>query len=206
MNPPTTIHAASAGEARTAKPAAPSVTEGPRTLGEMVLGSAEHHTGIALQSPRDGRTITISYPELGTIVTEIARGLIALGIDSGDRVAILGSTSADWTLADYGSLCAGAIVTPIYHTNSPEECAYVLEHSAARLVFCEDPAQVAKIAQVRDRCPALQHVVLFDGEAQDAITLAQLRARAEGIVPRAVDERLAAAEPDDLATLVYTSG
>ena len=81
-----------------------------------------------------------------TIVTEIARGLIALGIEQGDRVAILGATSAEWTMADYGALCAGAVVTPIYHTNSPEECAYVLAHSGARLVFCEDPAQAAKIA------------------------------------------------------------
>jgi long-subunit acyl-CoA synthetase (AMP-forming) len=65
------------------------------------------------------------YPELGAIATEIACGLIALGIEAGDRVGILGETSADWTLADYGSLCAGAVVAPIYHTNSPEECAYV---------------------------------------------------------------------------------
>jgi acyl-CoA synthetase (AMP-forming)/AMP-acid ligase II len=92
---------------------------------------------------------------------EIARGLIGVGIEPGDRVSILGLTSADWTLADCGSLCAGAVVTPIYQTNSAEECAYVLGHSEARLVFCDEAEQAAKIAQIRDRCPSLEHVVLF---------------------------------------------
>ena len=82
----------------------------------------------------------------------------------GDRVAILGLTSADWTLADCGALCAGAVVAPIYHTNSPVECAYVLQHSGARVVFCENAAQAAKVEQVRDRCPALERIVLFEDD------------------------------------------
>jgi long-chain acyl-CoA synthetase len=172
----------------------------------MVLDAARRNHGTALQFQRDGKTVRISYPELGTIVTEIARGLIALGIGRGDRVAILGSTSADWTLADYGALCAGAVVTPIYHTNSPEECAYVLAHSGARLVFCEDPAQEAKISRIRAQCPALQHVVLFGGAADGSITLADLRMRAGEATPRSVQLRVAAGGPDELATLVYTSG
>ncbi len=182
------------------------VLGGPRTLGELVLDAAKHHQGNALRYSRDGRTITVSYPELGAIVTEIARGLIALGIERGDRVAILGSTSADWTLADYGALCAGAVVTPIYHTNSSEECAYVLGHSEATLVFCEDPEQVAKVAQVRDLLPELKHVVLFGGEAPGTITLGALRGRADEVTQRSVQLRLEAMAPDDVATLVYTSG
>jgi non-ribosomal peptide synthetase component F len=110
------------------------------SLGRMMLDSAERFQGTALEFRRGAETVAISYPQLGAIAAEIARGLIALGIERGDRVAILGATSAQWTLADYGSLCAGAIVTPIYHTNSPEECAYVLKHSETRLVFCENPA------------------------------------------------------------------
>ena len=110
----------------------------PRTLGAMILSAAASHSGTALEYKIDGRVARISYKELGTMASEIARGLIALGIEAGDRVAILGLTSAEWTLADCGALCAAAVVTPIYHTNSPEECAYVLGHSGARLVFCED--------------------------------------------------------------------
>jgi long-chain acyl-CoA synthetase len=134
----------------------------------MVLDVSARHTGVALQYPRDGGTAYVSYPELGTIAGEIARGLIAFGIEPGDRVAILGLTSADWTLCDCGAMCAGPVVTPIYHTNSPEECAYVLAHSDSRLIFCEDAAQAAKVAQIRDRCPELGGIVLMRGTAEGA--------------------------------------
>ena len=151
-------------------------------------------------------TAYISYPELGTTSSELARGLISLGIEQGDRVAILGLTSADWTLADCGTLCAGAVVTPIYHTNSPLECAYVLEHSDARVVFCENAEQAAKVEQVRDRCPALEHVVLFQSADSELLTLDGLRRLGSEVPPEAVTQRLEAVGPDDLATLVYTSG
>jgi long-chain acyl-CoA synthetase len=171
----------------------------------MVLDAAGRFDGVALQFPRGAETVRVSYPDFGTICTEIARGLIALGIEAGDRVSILGLTSANWTLADCGSLCAGAVVTPIYHTNSPEECAYVLDHSEARLVFCDDAAQAAKIDQIRDRCPALEHVVTFEPVA-GAMTLDELRQRGAEIPPERVHERVAASDPGDVATLVYTSG
>ncbi len=177
----------------------------PNTLGEMVLDASRRFTSVALQFPRDGATVDIDYPTLGRNCTEIAQGLIDLGIEPGDRVAIFGLTSADWTLADFGALCAGAVVTPIYHTNSPEECAHVLGHSEARLVFCDDAAQAAKIEQVRDRCPALEHVVLFDPDS-DGLTMDELRTRGGRVPVEEVYGRVAAVGPDDLATLVYTSG
>ncbi|HET9104471.1 MAG TPA: long-chain fatty acid--CoA ligase [Solirubrobacteraceae bacterium] len=176
------------------------------TLGEMLLDSAARFDGVALEHRDQGRLVTVSYPELGAAVTEIARGLIAVGIQAGDRVCILSGTSPDWTLADYGTLCAGAVVAPIYHTNSPEECAYVLAHSGARLVFCQDEAQAAKIAEVRERCPALEHVVLFRGSAPGAITLAGLRRDGAHVPEAEMRDRLAQTRGDDLATIVYTSG
>ena len=78
--------------------------------------------------PRPGRP-PISYPELGRAVRDIAGGLAALGIERGDHVAILAGTRPEWTLADLGALCAGATVVPIYQTNSPEECEYILAHA-----------------------------------------------------------------------------
>lgn len=183
-----------------------STSTGPRSLGEMILSTAERHRGIALQFSRDGRTAYMSYPELGTAATEIARGLIGVGIEPLDRVAILGITSADWTLADCGSACAGAVVVPIYHTNSPDECAYVLEHSGARLVFCENEQQAEKVELIRDRCPELEHVVLFSGSRPDAISLDDLRAAGLETPPEAVRERLDAVDGQELATIVYTSG
>ncbi len=196
----TTPPQASTGDGLETDPDAPS------TLGQMVLASAAKHPGIALQFKRDGQTAYISYPELGTISSEIARGLISLDINRGDRVAVLGLTSADWTLADCGTLCAGAVVTPIYHTNSPEECAYVLGHSDAKLIFCENLAQAAKIEQIRDRCPALEQIVLFEQTAEGAITIDELRRRGAEVPPEAVAQRLAEVSSDDIATLVYTSG
>jgi long-chain acyl-CoA synthetase len=199
MSPPPTVQAHASG------PLAASASAPAATLGQMVLDVAARFEGVALEFPRDGKTVQITYPELGAICTDIARGLIGLGIEPGDRVAILGLTSANWTLADCGSLCAGAVVTPIYHTNSPEECSYVLGHSEARLVFCDDAAQAAKVEQIRDQCPALEHVVTFE-PVTGAITLDELRGRGVDVPAERVRERLAASRADDLATLVYTSG
>jgi long-chain acyl-CoA synthetase len=97
-------------------------------------------------------------------------------------------------------------VVPIYHTNSPEECAYVLSHSGAKVVFCEDPDQAAKIAKVREQLDQLEQVVLIEGELPEAITLQQLRDRGRDVPREAVQERVESVNPDDVATLVYTSG
>jgi long-chain acyl-CoA synthetase len=176
------------------------------TLGGFVLAAARRGPSVAIHLPADGRSISVSYAELGVIAREIARGLISLGVGAGERVAILCSTRAEWTLADCGCLCAGAVVVPVYHTNSPEECAYVLEHSESRAIFCEDASQVAKIAAVRERLPRLEHVILLDGQAPGAMTLEALRERAGEVPQEAVRERVATVGSQDVATLVYTSG
>ncbi|HET8952875.1 MAG TPA: AMP-binding protein, partial [Solirubrobacteraceae bacterium] len=187
-----------------------------RTLGEMFRRSAQRAADTAAGWPgadspalrwkEGGRWVDLSHRELGERAEHIARGLIALGIEHGDRVAILANTRPEWTIADAGVMCAGAATAPIYHTNSPEECEYVLRHSGSRLVFCEDPEQLAKVAQVRDRCPELVHAVLLTGQGSDALTLEELCAAGADVDPGAVDERVAEVEPGDLATLVYTSG
>ncbi len=180
---------------------------GATTLGEMLMRAGARGDAVALRYPHEGAMAEITYGDLADRARAIARGLIAIGVEPGDRVSILGSTSPQWTLCDLGALCAGAVVAPIYHTNSPAECQHVLGHSQARLVFCEDAAQAAKIAAVRDRCPDLEHVVVIeDGEVADAISLAELRRMGTQVAGELVDARIAATTPDDLATLVYTSG
>ena len=178
---------------------------GGRTLGEMLLASGDRD-GVALTYKEGGRWIEISYAQLLRSTREVARGLIALGIEPGDRVAILCNTRPEWTLADAGVMCAGAVTAPIYHTNSPQECEYVLVHSGSRLVFCEDAEQVAKVTQVMDRCPDLEHVVLLTGEDSGAMTLPELCAEGTKVDAEEVDRRVAGVRPGDLATLVYTSG
>ena len=180
----------------------------PNTLAELFLvGAAQTPNAVALERPDgDGRR-RITYAELGTTIREIALGFIALGIAPGDRVALLAATCPGWTLVNGGIACAGATVVPIYHTNSPEECRYAIEHSGARAVVCEDAAQLAKIERIRAACPALEHVVLMTGAAPEGVIgLTELRARGAAADPAALGERLAGAQPSDPATIVYTSG
>ncbi len=179
---------------------------GARTMGAMILRAGAMYDGAAIRHKVDGRWAEISYAELTGTARDIARGLIALGIEAGDRVAILSNTRPEWTLVDTGAFCAGAVVAPIYHTNSPEECAYVLGDSDARVVFCEDDEQLAKLQRVRADCPKLEHVVLMEGTSAEAMSLDDLRARGADVPDAAVDERVATITADDMATLIYTSG
>src|SRR4051794_29030684 len=154
----------------------PDSPRGARTLAGLALSAAARHTGTALRHKVAGKWEDISYAEVGQAAAEIAKGLIALGIERGDHVSILSDTRPEWTLFDLGSLAAGATVAPIYQTNSPGECAYVLAHCEARLVFCENDSQLAKIAAVRERCPGPEHVVALEGSIEGSISLKELRA------------------------------
>jgi long-chain acyl-CoA synthetase len=176
------------------------------TMAGMLLRAAERYQGTAVSYKEGGTWHEVSYPELGTIVRELAAGLIALGIEPGDRVAILSQTRPEWTYADFAGLCAGATVVPVYQTNSPEECHYVLDHSKATLVFCEDSEQLAKVEEIRDRLPSLRHVVAFSGEGTGAISLAELRARGRDLPEKRLAERVEGISPEDPYTIVYTSG
>jgi long-chain acyl-CoA synthetase len=189
---------AAPGRARAAAPA--------RTLATLALGAAARYTATAMRYPQDGGWGRTSYPQLGADVRAIAKGLIALGVAPGDRVAILSNTRAEWTLTDFGAICAGAVVVPVYQTNSPDECRYVLEHAGATALFCEDDGQVAKVVQIRDALPDLRHVLRFEGEGGDAMTLDELRAAGAEISDADLDARVAAVGSDDVATIVYTSG
>jgi long-chain acyl-CoA synthetase len=173
----------------------------------VALSAAERYDGVAV-SYRDGdERVEVSYRELGTIVREIAKGLIALGVEPGERVAILSQTRPEWTYADFGGLCAGATVVPVYQTNSPDECRHVLADSDARLVFCEDGEQLEKIAAIRNELPALEHVVAFtEADRGDAISLEDLRAQGREVEDDRLDERVAGVDPEDPYTFVYTSG
>jgi len=174
-----------------------------RSLGELALAAADRYSGDAMRAP--GRP-AITYAEFGRAVREIAGGLASLGVSTGDKVALLCGTVPEWTLADFGALCAGATVVPVYHTNSAEECEYVLSHSGAKAILLEDAAQAAKLAKVRANLPDLEHVVVLTGEAEGALTLAELRSRGEADGEAVARERTGAVDPDDAATIVYTSG
>jgi long-chain acyl-CoA synthetase len=175
------------------------------TLGDMIL-RLERRDGAALRWREGDDWRELSYKDLARSARDIAKGLLALGIEAGDRVSILSDTRPEWTVADAGAFCAGAVVAPIYQTCSPEECQYVLEHSEARIVLCEDRSQVEKILEIREQCPRLEHVVALDGAGDGWMSLEQLVARGADVDDADVQRRVAAIGPTDLASLVYTSG
>ncbi len=154
----------------------------------------------------DGQWTTRSYREVGDTVGELALGLIGLGVEKGDKVSILGNTRVEWTYFDYAALTAGATVVPIYQTNSAEECEYVLENSDAKVVIVEDEDQLEKIRQVRDRCPALEHVIRMTGTGGGALSVAELVERGATLGEADWESRYESVSPDDICTFIYTSG
>lgn len=175
------------------------------TIPAMVLAAAREREGTALRYRAGAEWTELSYEDLGTRVREIARGLIALGVEPGDHVAIFADTRFEWTLCDLGSLCAGAVVVAVYHTNSVEEARHVLGDSESRLVFCEGRQQFGKVEKLREELSDLEQVILFEGEAEDAITLEELVERGKDVDEGQVDERVEGISSDDLFSLIYTS-
>jgi long-chain acyl-CoA synthetase len=153
-----------------------------------------------------GTWVERSFAEVGEDARNLALGLIGLGIEKGDKVSILGNTRPEWTYFDFAALSAGAVVVPIYQTNSAEECQYVLENSDAKAVIVEDDEQLEKIRQVRDRCPKLEHVIRMTGTSDDAISARELAERGASRSPAEWEERWRSVTPEDICTFIYTSG
>ena len=153
----------------------------------------------------DGEWLEITYADAVTAIEEIALGLVELGVEPGDRVGILADTRLEWTLASYGISAAGAVVVPVYPTNSPRECAWVLGNSECKVVICEDETQAAKVIQARDELPDIAHVVSIEPGAGD-LTLDQLRERGRGRDAAELAALRSAVSPEDAYTIIYTSG
>ena len=184
-------------------------TTGSATIADLLLLAADKYAVRVAVRYRDGDSwADVTYGEVGTIVSEVARGLIDLGIEPGDRVALLATTRPEWTYADFAISSAGAVVVPIYPTNSPEECEWVAGNSESRAIICENAAQLAKITAVRQRLPQLQHIVVIDpaGDTAGAIPIRELRERGRGRDAAELEARVAAVKPDDPYTFIYTSG
>ena len=148
----------------------------------------------------------VSYDEVLSQVRDLTLGLIDLGLEPGDRVSILGSTRIEWTLFDFAVMSAGGVVAPIYQTNSPVECQYVIDHSGARFVVVEDEAQLEKIRKVRDDLPELETVIIMVGEADDAVSMGELMERGRAGDAGTFRSRYEAVTPDDICKIIYTSG
>jgi long-chain acyl-CoA synthetase len=166
----------------------------------------------ALQYKEGGTYKPISHRELADRVRRVALGLQELGLQPGDRVAILSENRPEWAIADYACLNSALTDVPLYPNLPAEQIPYLINDSGAVAIFCSTAIQSAKIAEVRAKCPSLKHVIGFSATKQpgEDMTLAELEAMGKAVdTPErqaAYKARALSVKPDDLATLIYTSG
>ena len=144
----------------------------------------------------------VSWQQVEERARAYANGLLARGVRKGDNFAILAQNSLDWALLDSALAQVGAVGVPIYGNSGARDVGYLLEHSEAVGIVCEDAEQLAKVESVRDELPRLEHVLTYhdlQGLAAHGIDYAQTN-------PAALDEATAAVEEEDLYTVIYTSG
>ncbi|MDX2402680.1 AMP-dependent synthetase/ligase [Streptomyces microflavus] len=168
------------------------------------------------EGPDDWKSL--SWGQAAERVYAIAAGLIALGVQPEERVALSSATRVEWILIDLGVMCAGAATTTVYPSTNAEESAFILADSESRILIAEDAEQLAKARERRTELPDLAHVIVIDPASVEPaegdpegwiITLADLEARGNELLaktPDAVTERVSAITADQLATLIYTSG
>jgi long-chain acyl-CoA synthetase len=156
-----------------------------------------------------------TWQQTGQAVREIGDGLLSLGFKAGDCASILSNTVVEWVLADMAVLSCGGVSNGIYPTDAAEQVHYLCQDSSTRVLFVEDEEQLDKVLEVRERLPLLRKIIVFDAEGLrdfeddsviDLATLRELGRIHANAHPGALDARVAACKPDDLAILVYTSG
>ena len=189
-----------------------AVKNRPASVGRMFLDRVEATPDReAYRYPTDGDWASLTWAETKDRVWAIAAGLISLGIEPEQRVAIASSTRVEWILADIAINSAGAATTTVYPNTAADDVGYILSDSNSRIVFAEDATQVEKVLANRAKLDELIKIVVFDGEGDGdfVITLVELEALGSAYLadnPTAVDDAVAAIEPEHLATLIYTSG
>src|SRR6476659_1637433 len=179
-----------------------------KTIADLLpKAAAQYGSKVAVRYKEGESLVDRSFDEVGEIVRPLAFGLVTLGVEKGDRVSILGNTRPEWTYFHFAALSIGATVVPIYQTNSPEECRYVLENSDSKVVVVEDAEQLEKVRAVRDQLPHLEHVVLMTGAGtEDAIAMDDLAVKGGGGDAATWEALYEAVTPEDICTFIYTSG
>jgi long-chain acyl-CoA synthetase len=191
------------------RPAAPGE---PATLVDVFNRvPVEHKRPDTLNYKSGDRWVAISSDEMLARAKSIAAGLHAIGVQRGDRVALLSESRPEWTLTDAGSIFAGAIDVPIYPTLTPPQVRYILNDSGAAVLFVERREKFDELKDVLGECPSVKHVIFFepDGVTTEGLTLAQLEEKGRELQqrdPGHIDRSSVETAPDDLATIIYTSG
>ena len=175
-------------------------------LTDDVVANAADAPGAVVFSRRDGdgtdpAWIDVTSTEFLADVREVAKGLVAAGVQIGDRVALISKTRYEWTVVDYAIWFAGAVTVPIYETSSAAQIEWILSDSGAVAVVAEGPAHTARIAELRAGLPELNQVWSLTHNAIEV-----LRRLGDDISDEELETRRTTATPLDLATVIYTSG
>src|SRR5256885_7524363 len=185
----------------------------PTTLVEIYERAVrDHPKPDTLNYKRDGAWNSVSTAEMLRRARNIAAGLHSLGVRKGDRIAILSESCLEWVLSDQGCILSGAIAVPIYPTLTPVQVSYILNDCGARAVFISTREKLEQVEPEIKRCPAIEHVVLFDSYDPNPATVVGLRELEEkgqalqSHSPELIGDLGASARPEDLATIIYTSG
>ncbi|MGB9615876.1 MAG: AMP-dependent synthetase/ligase [Desulfomonilaceae bacterium] len=170
---------------------------------------------VALRRKYLGIWRDITWGEYLEITRHTCLGLVALGLDKGDRVAVIGENRPEWLFADMGTMCAGGVTVGIYTTSSAEQCEYVVGHSQAKIFIAEDEEQVDKALFFRERTPDLEKIVVIDTKGLRhfsdpmVMTFDELLAMGKKLdreKPSLFQELLDATDPQSMALIIYTSG
>ncbi|MGH3508516.1 MAG: AMP-binding protein, partial [Nocardioidaceae bacterium] len=184
----------------------------PASVGRMFFDRVDATPdAVAYQHPVGEDWTSVTWRDAGERVTKLAAGLVALGVQPEQRVAIASGTRYEWILADLAIMSAGAATTTVYPSTIADDVAFIVGDSDSQVVFAEDEQQVAKLRDRRDDIPAVKKVVLFDGAAEGdwVITIDDLEKLGDALLaeqPDVIADRVEATKADDLATLIYTSG
>ena len=172
-------------------------------LTDLIRRNAAQHPDTPVIGRKDhaGRWYDVTARAFLAEVRAAARGLVAEGVQPGDRVALMSRTRYEWTLLDFAVWSAGAVTVPVYETSSPAQIAWILADSGAVAAVVESEAHEQAVESVRDGLPELKHLWRIDSGAVEA-----LNAAGTGVSDAVLDERAAAANADSPATVVYTSG
>jgi long-chain acyl-CoA synthetase len=168
---------------------------------DVVVNATEHADTVVFSRRTDDGWSDVTAAEFHMDVTSVARGLIAAGIEAGDRVALLSRTRYEWTLLDYAIWFAGAVTVPVYETSSADQVEWILSDAGARAIFVETADHRARVKEVRDGLEQLHHVWSIEDHGLNV-----LRTLGVDVTDEQLAERRTQAGPDDLATLIYTSG
>lgn len=184
----------------------------PRNVADQILGRVEKTPNLeAYRFPVGEAWESVTWRQVGDEASRLAAGLRALGVEKEDRVGLSSTTRYQWVLADFAIILSGAATTTVYPSTNAEGVAYILGDSGSKVVFAEDDTQIAKLREQRANIPDVTKVVTFDGTTDGdwVIGLEDLAKLGDDYLsehPTAITDMAASIEPDQLCTLMYTSG